>query len=62
MALDQLGNAAVIVGVAALLRPTIQEAVENAGIHPGGETNGRTHRSTAPAARPPRKPASRQRL
>lgn len=62
MALDQLGNAAVIVGVAALLRPAVIEAAELAGGRGSAESTGRSHRSSAPAARPPRTPASRQRL
>jgi HEAT repeat protein len=50
LALDRLGTAAIIVGVAALLEPMILEAVLAATSRAKGEANGRS----PPAGRQPR--------
>ncbi len=57
-ALDQLGNAAIIVGVAALLRPTLLESAPAAPAAPANgstpEKPGRTHPKRAAGSRAPR--------
>jgi HEAT repeat protein len=53
IALDRLGNTAVIVGVAALLEPIIHEAVRSAAEHPQDTSDDREHHPALPARRQP---------